>query len=202
MIHLQREDQPSPLKHRKSPYFCFTALLWPHVCVYISAARILHPCARGGRPWWGWGGWVGGAYSTAGPTDLFTDRGPERRTQEKVKQTQPRPFSQDTSRHSYWLTHWAALLFSLVPPPPPNPHAAPLFKGDLEVWPLNFDPIGKAEAVPKGPGSRRGSSVECLDSGCCPGAAGVTACRPLLAATRSLQSSWSGALKALMTHLG
>ncbi len=73
VIQLQCSDQESPLKHRKSPYFCFTALLWPHVCVYVSAAQILCACARAGPAFSG----GGGGYSTTGPTNPLTGRSPE-----------------------------------------------------------------------------------------------------------------------------
>lgn len=134
------------------------------LCVYFCGTDPASMCQRG-QAGGGGGGWltVPRGRLTYSPTAVLRD------AQEKLNK-QPRPFSQDTSRHSYWLTHWAALCFSLVPPPP-----APLFKGDLEVWPLNFDPFGKAGSVPEGAGSRRRSSVECLDSGCAACSAGVTA---------------------------
>lgn len=105
-----------------------------------------------------------GGYSTAVPTNRPQSRGTHTR---KVKQTQLLPFSQNTSRHSYWLTHETALFVI-------GPLASPTLLFSLrEVWPLNSDPFGKAESSLKGPGERRGSSLECLDLGdfflhCCP----------------------------------
>lgn len=54
MMQLQAEEQRSPLKHRKSPYFCIAAPLWLPVCVYISAAQTLCTWSRTGLVFGGW----------------------------------------------------------------------------------------------------------------------------------------------------
>lgn len=118
------------------------------LCVYICGADPVCMCqSRTGIFMEEGSG--GGVTVPQGPTNPSTDGPQSRGTRtRKVKQTQPRPFSQDASRHSYWPTHKADSCFFIGPlafPPLPPPSSL-LFslRKLLEVWPLNFDPFGKA----------------------------------------------------------